>query len=150
MASVMMLPSGMSIFTSVPDLLFIPELVFGGLVWILVACTKVVPNNPQAYVMTVSLFCFVVTFIWMMMFLYGVHHNRTSWATADFVYHSTAALLYLSVSVLLAYITAVLSPFSDIDFTPYKLNMSAVVFSFWVTLQYIVHTAFSVIRWKSF
>ncbi|MCI4393449.1 hypothetical protein PGIGA_G00157450 [Pangasianodon gigas] len=133
-------------------LLFSPKniLVFGGLVWILVACTKVVPDNPQAYVMAVSLFCFIGTFIWMMMFLCGAHHNRSSWTTADVVYHSTAALLYLSASVLLAYVTVVISPFNQVDFTPYKLNVSAVVFSFWATLQYIVHAAFSAIRWKSY
>ncbi|XP_027009448.1 myelin and lymphocyte protein-like [Tachysurus fulvidraco] len=145
-----MLPSGMSICSSVPDLLFLPELVFGAAVWILVACTKVVPANPQAYVLAVSLFCFITTFIWMMMFLCGAHHNQTSWATADLVYHCTAALLYLSSSVLLAYVTSAISPFSQVNFTPYKLNVSAVVFSFWTTLQYIVHAALSAIRWKSF
>ncbi|GAA6068390.1 myelin and lymphocyte protein-like [Tachysurus ichikawai] len=82
MESVGMLPSGMSICSSVPDLLFLPELVFGAAVWILVACTKVVPANPQAYVLAVSLFCFITTFIWMMMFLCGAHHNQISWATA--------------------------------------------------------------------
>ncbi|XP_034155600.2 myelin and lymphocyte protein-like isoform X4 [Pangasianodon hypophthalmus] len=129
MASVGMLPSGLAICCSLPDILFLPEL---------------------AYVMAVSLFCFIGTFIWMMMFLCGAHHNRSSWTTADMVYHSTAALLYLSASVLLAYVTVVISPFNQVDFTPYKLNVSAVVFSFWATLQYIVHAAFSAIRWKSY
>ncbi|KAL7824306.1 hypothetical protein AOLI_G00329830 [Acnodon oligacanthus] len=45
------LPSGLSICCSIPDMLYLPELVFGGLVWILVACTYIDPYNPQAYVM---------------------------------------------------------------------------------------------------
>ncbi|KAF5895598.1 myelin and lymphocyte protein-like, partial [Clarias magur] len=100
--------------------------VSGGLVWILVAGTKVVPANPQAYVITVSLLCFIATFVWMMMFLCGVHNNRSSWATVDVVYHITAALLYLSASVLLAYVTVVISPFGQVISTQYKLNISAV------------------------
>ncbi|KAL7834146.1 hypothetical protein AOLI_G00291060 [Acnodon oligacanthus] len=76
------LPSGLSICCSIPDMLYLPELVFGGLVWILVACTYIDPYNPQAYVMTVSLFCFVITFIWMMVFACGSHNNRASWAAA--------------------------------------------------------------------
>ncbi|MCI4393427.1 hypothetical protein PGIGA_G00157340 [Pangasianodon gigas] len=83
MASVGMLPSGLAICCSLPDILFLPELVFGGLVWILVACTYIIPNNPQAYVMAVSLFCFCLTFIWMMMFLCGAHHSRSSWAAGS-------------------------------------------------------------------
>lgn len=56
--------------------------IFGGLVWILVACTLVVPQNPQGWVMFVSVFCFIMTFIWMLVFACGSHHNSSSWATA--------------------------------------------------------------------
>lgn len=56
--------------------------IFGGLVWILVACTLVVPQNPQGWVMFVSVFCFVMTFIWTMVFACGGHNNRSSWAAA--------------------------------------------------------------------
>ncbi len=56
--------------------------IFGGLVWILVACTLVVPENPQGWVMFVSVFCFVMTFIWMVVFACGGHHNKGSWAAA--------------------------------------------------------------------
>lgn len=56
--------------------------IFGGLVWILVACTLVVPQNPQGWVMFVSVFCFIMTFIWMLVFACGGHHNNISWATA--------------------------------------------------------------------
>ncbi|KAF4094421.1 hypothetical protein AMELA_G00015150 [Ameiurus melas] len=167
MASAATMPSGMAICCSIPDMLFLPELVFGGLVWILVACTYVNPANPQGYVMAVSLFCFCLSFIWMMVFLCGSHNNKSSWAAADVLYHGLAAILYLSASVLLALVTigwgnlnAVLggvlnflgtSQNADIDILKiYRLDISAVVFSFITTLLYTIHTIFSGIRWKSF
>ncbi|XP_062845920.1 myelin and lymphocyte protein-like [Trichomycterus rosablanca] len=157
MASDGILPSGGSICCSFPDLLFLPELVFGGLVWILVACTYINPNNPQAYVMAVSLFCFIFTFIWMSIFSCGAHGSRSSCAGADVLYHGFAALLYLSASVLLAFTTVVIgfifnnSPILTQEYYKfYRLDISAVVFSFIATLLYVIHTIFSAIRWKSF
>ncbi|XP_036420203.1 myelin and lymphocyte protein [Colossoma macropomum] len=140
------LPSGLSICCSIPDMLYLPELVFGGLVWILVACTYIAPYNPQAYVMTVSLFCFVITFVWMMVFVCGTHNNRASWAAADVAYHALASILYLSAAVLLAFTTLYLTA-SDYD---YKLDIAAVVFSYVAFVLYVIHTIFSAIRWKSF
>ncbi|KAK1802448.1 hypothetical protein P4O66_022109 [Electrophorus voltai] len=141
------LPSGLGICCSIPDLLFLPELVFGGLVWILVACTYIVPYNPQAYVMAVSVFCFVCTFLWMMVFMCGSHNNRNSWATADVFYHFLASVLYLSASVPLAMVTLAYNSSLTLN---YQLNISAVVFSYLTTLLYVMHTIFSAIRWKSF
>ncbi|KAG7315407.1 hypothetical protein KOW79_021495 [Hemibagrus wyckioides] len=155
MESIGTLPSGISICYSLPDIFFLPELVFGGLVWILVACTYILFANPQAYVMAVSLFCFCMTFLWMMTFLCGTHRSRSSWAAADVLYHGLAALLYLSASVLLAYITIRAGELynakpSDELLKIYRLEISAVVFSFLATLLYTIHTIFSGIRWKSF
>uniref|UniRef100_A0A672T8H5 Myelin and lymphocyte protein-like n=1 Tax=Sinocyclocheilus grahami TaxID=75366 RepID=A0A672T8H5_SINGR len=99
------LPRGGAIFCTIPDILYLPELVFGGLVLSLVASTYLLPYNPQAYVISVAIFCFVMTFLWLLIFACGSHHNRSSWASADVAYHGFAALLYLSASVLLAYIT---------------------------------------------
>lgn len=69
--------------------------VFGGLVWILVACTLVVPQNPQGWVMFVSVFCFVMTFIWMVVFACGSHHNKASWAAAVSPLHIISQTLSL-------------------------------------------------------
>ncbi|XP_005747178.1 myelin and lymphocyte protein-like [Pundamilia nyererei] len=148
------LPSGVGICATLPDILYLPELVFGGLVWILVACTLVVPENPQGWVMFVSVFCFVMTFIWMVVFACGRHHNKASWAAADFLYHGIAAFFYLSASVALAKVTLDLSGKQSNNTTTgarnYKLDVSAVVFSYVATLLYFVHTILSAIRWKSF
>ncbi|CAL8354860.1 unnamed protein product [Boreogadus saida] len=142
------LPSGIGIFTCLPDILYLPELVFGGLVWILVASSLVVPANPQGWVMFVSVFCFVVTFLWMVLFACGAHHNKPGWAAADFVYHGIAAFFYLSASVALATVTIEMKDGSI--FLNYQLDISAVVFSYVATLLYFVHTILSAIRWKSF
>ncbi|KAF3852623.1 hypothetical protein F7725_005978 [Dissostichus mawsoni] len=144
------LPRGIGICTTIPDILYLPELVFGGLVWILVACTLVVPANPQAWVMFVSLFCFSMTFIWMVMFFCGTHNNRGSWAAADFAYHGIAAFFYLSASVALAKVTLEIKETTPLNSRNYKLDISAVVFSYVATLLYFIHTIFSAIRWKSF
>uniref|UniRef100_H3CHK0 Mal, T cell differentiation protein a, tandem duplicate 2 n=1 Tax=Tetraodon nigroviridis TaxID=99883 RepID=H3CHK0_TETNG len=141
------LPSGTGICTTIPDILYLPELIFGGLVWILVACTLVVPQNPQGWVMFVSVFCFVMTFIWMVAFACGAHHHRGGWATADLLYHALAALFYLSASVSLAKVTLDLRNGSS--FRNYQLDISAVVFSYVSTLLYCIHAILSAIRWKS-
>ncbi|XP_037542906.1 myelin and lymphocyte protein-like [Nematolebias whitei] len=141
------LPSGLEICTTFPDIFYLPELVFGGLVWILVASTYVAPQNPLGWVMFVSVFCFVMTFIWMIIFAVGAHRSSSAWAAADFVYHFLAVLFYLSAGVDLAYITLIMK---HIDSRMYKIDISAVVFAFATTLLYFIHALLSAIRWKHF
>ncbi|KAL2083493.1 hypothetical protein ACEWY4_021266 [Coilia grayii] len=143
------LPSGLGICTTAPDIFYIPELVFGGLVWILVASTHVKPENPQGWVMYVSVFCFVMTFLWLVIFACGGHKNSGGWATADFVYHFLAALFYLSASVPLASVTIGFSKM-EASSKNYKIDIAAVVFSYTATLLYFIHFILSAIRWKSF
>ncbi|XP_047198329.1 myelin and lymphocyte protein [Hippoglossus stenolepis] len=69
------LPTGCRIFTSIPDLFFLPEFVIGGLVWILVASTRVLPENPLGWVMFVSVFCFVFTTLWFFIFICGANQS---------------------------------------------------------------------------
>ncbi|KAK3563593.1 hypothetical protein QTP86_031826 [Hemibagrus guttatus] len=76
------LPSGIGICTTAPEIFYLPELIFGGLVWILVASTHIQPENPQGWVMFVSVFCFVMTFMWLIIFACGAHKNKGGWATA--------------------------------------------------------------------
>ncbi|XP_018931144.1 myelin and lymphocyte protein-like [Cyprinus carpio] len=143
------LPSGLRVCTTVPDILYLPELVFGGLVWILVASTLVSPPNPQGWVMFVSIFCFVMTFVWLIIFACGGHKNSSAWATADFIYHLIAVVFYLSASVILAYITTIFKNSVLVD-QYYKIDIAAVVFSFVTTLLYFIHCILSAVRWKSF
>ncbi|KAM3606563.1 uncharacterized protein V6R79_018791 [Siganus canaliculatus] len=142
------LPSGLEICTTAPDIFYLPELVFGGLVWILVASTKVDPPNPLGWVMFVSVFCFVMTFIWMIVFMAGGHRNSAGWAAADFAYHGLAAFFYLSAGVALAYITFQKKTTAELRI--YQIDIAAVVFAYVAMLLYFIHTILSSIRWKNF
>lgn len=148
------LPSGVGICTTAPDIFYLPELVFGGLVWILVASSHVKPENPQGWVMFVSVFCFVMTFLWLLIFVSGGHKNHSHWATADFVYHLLAALFYLSASVPLGTITIYIKNTTLIAepdrFRYYRIDIAAVVFSYVATLLYFIHCILSAVRWKNF
>ncbi|KAL4640773.1 myelin and lymphocyte protein-like [Arapaima gigas] len=142
------LPSGLGICTTLPDIFYLPELIFGGLVWILVASTHVSPPNPLGWVMFVSIFCFVLTFLWLVLFACGAHQNSGGWAAADFAYHGLAAFFFLSASVVLAYITIqnkLAAPFKT-----YQIDIAAVVLSHVATLLYFIHAILSAIRWKNF
>ncbi|XP_044069425.1 myelin and lymphocyte protein-like [Siniperca chuatsi] len=141
------LPSGLGICTTAPDIFYLPELVFGGLVWILVASTHVSPPNPLGWVMFVSVFCFVMTFLWMIIFAAGGHKNSSGWAAADFAYHGLAAFFYLSAGVALANITFMKK---SGEFKIYQIDIAAVVFAYLATLLYFIHTILSAIRWKNF
>ncbi|KAG7228494.1 hypothetical protein INR49_007667 [Caranx melampygus] len=147
------LPTGSRIFTTVPDVFFIPEFVFGGLVWILVASTRVVPDNPLGWVMFVSVFCFVLTTLWFFIFLCGANQSSI-WPSLDVGYHFVAAVFYLSASVPLAYITLIQGKAAAIPIIfgdalkIYRLDISAVVMSYVATLLYFIHAILSALRWK--
>ncbi|XP_031601488.1 myelin and lymphocyte protein-like [Oreochromis aureus] len=165
------LPSGGRIFTSFPDIFFIPEFVFGGLVWILVASAKIDPANPLGWVMFVSIFCFIMTTLWFFIFLCGKNQSSI-WPALDAGYHFVAVVFFLSASVDLAYVTygigELYKSLSGPSFVPvapvliplpavqnidellkiYRLYISAVVMSYVATLLYFLHAIFSAIRWK--
>ncbi|XP_041892704.1 myelin and lymphocyte protein [Corvus kubaryi] len=143
------LPSGLAVLRTFPDVLFIPEIIFGGLVWILVASSKVPQPMLQGWVMFVSVFCFVMSISLLCLYFCGVHGGGSScWVTLDVICQETAALFYLSAAVLEAFLTYALgqSPLSDKE---YRENIAAVVFAFVATLVYVIHKVFSLLRWKS-
>ncbi|KAK1898297.1 Myelin and lymphocyte protein [Dissostichus eleginoides] len=120
------LPRGIGICTTIPDILYLPELVFGGLVWILVACTLVVPANPQAWVMFRLLgrsrLCISRHRSLLLPQCFGGFGQSDPGDQRD----------------------------DPLNSRNYKLDISAVVFSYVATLLYFIHTIFSAIRWKSF
>ncbi|KAM9803858.1 myelin and lymphocyte protein-like [Neosynchiropus ocellatus] len=142
------LPTGLGICSTAPEVFFLPELVFGGLVWILVASTRVDPANPLAWVMFVSVFCFFMTSLWLVLFMAGCHNNKSSWAAADFVYHAIAVLFYLSAAVPLSYITILHK--TTKTFRIYQIDIAAVVFSYLAVIMYFLHAVLSSLRWKHF
>lgn len=141
------LPSGLAVLTTFPDVLFIPEIIFGGLVWILVASSRVPDPMLQGWVMFASVFCFVMSISLLCLYLCGAHGGGSCWVTLDVIYHGTAALFYLSAAVLEAYVTYALGVL--VPGQQYKENIAAVVFAFVATLVYVIHQVFSLLRWKS-
>lgn len=150
------MPMGGRIFTTFPDVFFLPEFVFGGLVWILVASTRVDPPNPLGWVMFVSVFCFVGTTLWFFIFLCGANQSSV-WPALDTGYHFVAVVFFLSASVDLAIVTinagikmqaASASTLQAELLKIYRLDISAVVMSYVATLLYFIHAIFSAIRWK--
>uniref|UniRef100_A0A8D0L7Z9 Myelin and lymphocyte protein n=1 Tax=Sphenodon punctatus TaxID=8508 RepID=A0A8D0L7Z9_SPHPU len=141
------LPSGISVLTTFPDLLFVAEFVFGGLVWILVASTRVIVPILQGWVMFVSVFCFTISTLLMCLYFCGAHGGSAAWIAMDASYHVTAALFYLSAAVLQAYVTIIMK--EAIDYKIYQEDIAAVVFSFLATLTYVIHKVFSLLRWKN-
>ncbi|NXA40807.1 MAL protein, partial [Eudromia elegans] len=124
--------------------------IFGGLVWILVASSRVTQPMAQGWVMFVSVFCFVMSIALLCLYLCGAHGGSSSWVALDAFCQGTAALFYLSAAVLEAYVTYEFSPLSSTTlFAIYQENVAAVVFAFLATLMYVIHKVFSFLRWKS-
>ncbi|KAK9412139.1 myelin and lymphocyte protein-like [Crotalus adamanteus] len=142
------LPSGATVLASFPDILVIPEFVFGGLVWILVASTKVAEPLSQGWVMFVSVFCFVISTLLFLLYLCGAHGGKSAWVALDAFYQVIASLFYLSAAVLQAYITILLKE-QPLLFKEYQIDIAAVVFAYAVTLTYVIHMVFSLLRWKA-
>lgn len=74
--------------------------VFGGLTWCLVASTRVDPANPLGWVMSVSIFCFILTTVWFFIFLSG--GNQSSWwpglvITHTYTKHHLAFVIYFDL-----------------------------------------------------
>ncbi|KAG8444091.1 hypothetical protein GDO86_009323 [Hymenochirus boettgeri] len=124
--------------------------IFGGLVWTLIASTTLPGTSLiQGWVMFVSVTCFVCTSVLIILYCIGAHGEKSSWTSLDAMYHCIAALLYLSAAVLDAYATIAIGSIlkgSEV----YQENIAAVVFAYLATLSYVIHAAFSLVRWKKF
>uniref|UniRef100_A0A8D0DRE1 Myelin and lymphocyte protein n=1 Tax=Salvator merianae TaxID=96440 RepID=A0A8D0DRE1_SALMN len=141
------LPSGMQVLGTFPDILVIPEFVFGGLVWILVASTRVTHEMSEGWVMFVSVFCFVISTLLFFLYMCGAHGGKPAWVALDAFYQVIASLFYLSAAVILGYTTYILKDLPPFKY--YQIDIAAVVFAYAATLTYVIHMVFSLLRWKS-
>ncbi|XP_062928925.1 myelin and lymphocyte protein-like isoform X1 [Mobula hypostoma] len=141
------IPSGMKVCTSFPELLMIAEFVFGGLVWILVASSRVPFASDQGWLMFVSVFCFVVTTLLLIMYLVGVQKRSSALIVVDVFYHFISAMFYLSVAILETSDTRFRTVFLENKL--HNLNIAATVFAYLATLMYTIHAILSILRWKS-
>ncbi|XP_009959167.1 PREDICTED: myelin and lymphocyte protein isoform X2 [Leptosomus discolor] len=95
------LPSGLDVLMTFPDVLFVPEIVFGGLVWILVASSRVLSPILQGWVMFVSVFCFIMSTTLLCLYIGGVHGGSSSWVTLVFAFLATLMYVIHKVCSLL-------------------------------------------------
>uniref|UniRef100_UPI00358F1BDF uncharacterized protein n=1 Tax=Myxine glutinosa TaxID=7769 RepID=UPI00358F1BDF len=100
------MPTGNGIFKHVIGIVVCLELVCGALVWILVASTNLTMTViSQGYIMFVSVSFFVITLLWLGMYLFTSPRETNTSITFEAFLITAAFVLYLSASVLQANLT---------------------------------------------
>ncbi|XP_043459961.1 MAL-like protein isoform X1 [Prionailurus bengalensis] len=115
-------PLGVSLFLTIPYAFFLPELVFGCWVWMLVAATQVANALLQGWVIYVSLTSFLISLMFLLSYLFGFYKRYESWRVLDSLYHGTTGILYMSAAVLQAHATIVSE---TADLRNYYINTAA-------------------------
>ncbi|NXO81664.1 MAL protein, partial [Sitta europaea] len=128
--------------------------IFGGLVWILVASSKVPDPMLQGWVMFVSVFCFVLSVSLLCLYFCGAHGGGGCWVTlvralgreashrlhrawvSPNTWHVTRHALGAGVAQCNTKLTGC-------------CVFPSQVFAFTATLLYVIHEVFSLLRWKS-
>ncbi|XP_070333328.1 protein MAL2 isoform X2 [Odocoileus virginianus] len=101
------LPAGPDILRTYSGAFVCLEIVFGGLVWILVASSNVPLPLLQGWVMFVSVTAFVCSLLFLGVFLSGVVTQiNANWNFLDFAYHFTVFVFYFGAFLLEAATTS--------------------------------------------
>ncbi|KAF5890805.1 protein MAL2, partial [Clarias magur] len=136
------LPLGLDVIRTYSGALICMEIIFGGLVWILVASSNVPVPLLQGWVMFVSVTACCCSTAYLSLFLLGLADRfNTDWNFMDMMYHFVALLCYFSAFVLEAAVTSgaqrpyvngtacVRKPSTNIitfmDFRQYSINVVA-------------------------
>ncbi|KFZ55158.1 Myelin and lymphocyte protein, partial [Podiceps cristatus] len=123
--------------------------IFGGLVWILVASSKVPLPILQGWVMFVSVFCFIMSTTLLCLYVCGAHGGSSSWVTLVSGYRKPHGLFppcsvlpqCCCVGSLLHLLYRLVFRTSD-DRLPGEHCCCA-------TLMYVIHKVYLLLRWKS-
>ncbi|NXO19624.1 MAL protein, partial [Cisticola juncidis] len=116
--------------------------IFGGLVWILVASSKVPDPMLQGWVMFVSVFCFVMSVSLLCLYFCGAHGGGGSWVTLVRACDSPGLPAWLCPAEQGAAAALLAAAWGLLCFP-------SQVFAFVATLLYVIHKVFSLLRWKS-
>uniref|UniRef100_A0A8C5PCS1 Mal, T cell differentiation protein 2 n=1 Tax=Leptobrachium leishanense TaxID=445787 RepID=A0A8C5PCS1_9ANUR len=101
------LPTGVEVIRTYSGAFICLEIIFGGLVWILVAASNVPVPIVQGWVMFVSIMAFLGSIMYLCVFLCGlVNRIHTNWNFVDLAFHFLAFVFYFSAFVLEAAITS--------------------------------------------
>ncbi|XP_012738345.2 protein MAL2 [Fundulus heteroclitus] len=166
------LPLGLEVLRTYSGALVCLEILFGGLVWILVASSNVPVPLLQGWVMFVSLTTFFLSTTYLTLLITGLADRiNTDWNFLDVFYHFIAVLFYFAAFVLEAATTAAnggahISPlpnstdsvlcityprgnvFTVLSYRQYSINVAATIFAFVVTLCYGCSMVMGFKRWR--
>lgn len=166
------LPLGLEILRTYSGALICVEILFGGLVWILVASSNVPVPLLQGWVMFVSVTSFFLSSAYLALLITGLADRiNTDWNFLDVVYHFIALLFYFAAFVLEAATTAAnggahIKPtlnstavvmcityprgniFTVLDERQYSINVAATIFAFLVTICYGCSMFMGFKRWR--
>lgn len=163
------LPLGVDVLRTYSGALVCLEILFGGLVWILVASSNVPVPLLQGWVMFVSVTAFFLSSAYLTLFITGLADRiNTDWNFLDVFYHFVALLLYFGAFVLEAATTAangganitsnstlmcITYPrgniFTVMTNRQYSINVAATIFAFMVTLCYGCSMVMGFKRWRN-
>ncbi|NWW40350.1 MAL protein, partial [Panurus biarmicus] len=135
--------------------------ILGGLVWILVASSRVPNSMLQGWVMFVSVLCFVMSISLLCFYICGVHGGGSCWVTwvsacdragAPLPARALQSGVWLRLQLLLLLHSSLQAGHGGV--TPQSkvtglCGFPSQVFAFVTTLVYLIHKVFSLRRWKS-
>ncbi|XP_057689900.1 protein MAL2 isoform X2 [Corythoichthys intestinalis] len=166
------LPLGLEVLRTYSGALICLEIVFGGLVWILVASSNVPVPLLQGWVMFVSVTAFFLSSAYLILLITGLADRISiDWNFLDVFYHFIALLFYFGAFVLEAAVTAanggsIITPlpnstgtvmcinyprgnvFTVLNGNQYNINVVATIFAFVVTLCYSCSLVMAFRRWR--
>ncbi|KAF7226060.1 protein MAL2 isoform X2 [Nothobranchius furzeri] len=166
------LPLGLEVLRTYSGALVCLEILFGCLVWILVASSNVPVPLLQGWVMFVSVTTFLLSSFYLTLLITGLADRiNTDWNFLDVFYHFIALLFYFAAFVLEAATTAAnggahIKPLNTINesvlcityprgniftmltYRQYSINVVATIFAFFVTLCYGCSLAMGFKRWR--
>ncbi|XP_068091030.1 protein MAL2 [Hyperolius riggenbachi] len=152
------LPTGIAILRTYTGAFIFLELIFGGLVWILVAASNVPVPVVQGWVMFVSVTAFFFTLVYLCFFLCGlVNMIHTNWNFLDLIYHFFVFVFYFGAFVLEAAVSALANLSRSntsssinlkLDDRKMGLNVAATIFAFAVTICYGCSMVLGFRRWR--
>ncbi|XP_072278594.1 plasmolipin [Pyxicephalus adspersus] len=131
---------------SIPGILMIIEIVFGLLVWALIADSNYWHVPAYGWVMFVAVFCWVLTLILFILILIQLHRRISiiPWSLVLFIYHAAATVLYVT-----AFITCAASVRAGWFFaSDYNKRAAASFFACVVMIAYGGSTFFSFTDWR--
>ncbi|XP_019946568.1 protein MAL2 [Paralichthys olivaceus] len=161
------LPLGLEVLRTYSGALVCLEILFGSLVWILVASSNVPVPLLQGWVMFVSVTTFFLSSAYLTLLITGLADRiNTDWNFLDVFYHFLALLFYFAAFVLEAATTAANGRaqvnstatgwcfthppgniFTVLSETQYSINVAATIFAFIVTLCYGCSMVMGFKRW---